>query len=106
MGKKPKIIIKINLEYLLDWYYSTSDEIMRLGEEVKEMMLEEENDHKVDISWESAWESMGYIPAHILHQDTLDEYPEIDDTCDLEEWKRYDDIHDYHFINRKGERIK
>ena len=106
MGKKPKIIIKIDLESFIDWYYYSTDEIMRLGNEVKEMMLEDENNHKVDISWESAWESMGYIPAHILHQDTLDKYPDIDDTCDLEEWKHYDDIYDYQFINRKGAIIK
>ena len=95
------ININIDVERLVDWYYNDSREIQELGSMVK---AEIEDGDTFSISWESCWDSMGYIPSHIIRQDSLDKYG-IDDCSDFEDWEHYDKIKNFVFFNNKGKEI-
>ena len=98
---KDKIIIEIDIYKLVNWFWGSREDRDQLACEGMETI---EDGEEFSMSFESAWESLGYIPAHILTNNSLEKY-DIDECQDLEEWKHFDDIHDYIFLTQDGKKV-
>ena len=94
--------INIDIERLVDWFYSEQEEIERLGREVKSEIKDGE---PFSISWKSCWDSMGYVPVSIIRQDSIDKYNINMGYTDLDEWEHFEEIESFVFFDSKGKEV-
>ena len=102
MKKKKKIIIEIDVHKMVTWFWGSRDEREQLACQVIEDIQE---GGRCEITYQTAWDSLGYIPAHILTDKCLKKYG-IDDSDDLESWEHSDDIDDYIHLDSDGKKVK
>tara|TARA_Y100001938_G_scaffold21401_1_gene27508 strand:- start:46 stop:357 length:312 start_codon:yes stop_codon:yes gene_type:complete len=94
--------ININIERLVDWYYSDPKEIEELGYQVKSGIM---SGGTLSISWESCWDSMGYIPTSIIRKDSIDKHNINMGCTDLDEWEYFNKIKSFVFFDSNGNEV-
>mgnify|MGYP003134042955 CR=1 FL=1 len=84
---KTKRLYVVNIETMLDWYFTDPDDYQRLGREVVEQMSTGE---EYKATWRIVWDSLGYTPTRLIenwHQTKWkDQDGELEEIWSKEDW--------------------